>query len=228
MKKTFLILLTLSALILTGCQQSVNVDSNAAIFDASKFTPANAEDVSIEDIDMNGDGISEKVLYYKSDDTVGHKSKTSNQHLVILSYQDSEWNIIIDDAFANSNVAGLRFLKEFYVIDLKSDGKQELFVQWSFERPLGIGNYYLIAFVDGEYKFLDSPELNELAHLRIQDGEAEIILKSLDATPNGINEDYSIYCEEDLENKAMVNRYEESCRQLKLTVNLNNGSLERQ
>ncbi len=221
MKKILWVFLSVSALTLVGCQQAVT-------FDASDFTSPNAQDINVQDVDFDGDGSSEKVLYYKSDDTVGREIKTTNEHLSILSYRNSEWQIVKDDAFANTNQPVNRFYREQKIVDFGNDEKQELFVQWSYERPLGIGTYYVIAFVNGEYKFLDSPRLNELQYLDVTKGETEMYLTAVAVSSNGIEESYTIYCKEDLEGKPMSNRYEKSCRDIKLMVTLENENLKRQ
>ena len=221
MKKTVLAFLSISALTLVGCTQ-------VATFNASDFTPQNAQDIKVQDIDFNGDNSPEKVVYYKSDDTVESESKTTNQHLVLIAYKDAKWQVVKEDAFANSNVAGLRFLLDQKVIDLGGDRKQELFVQWAPERPLGIGTYYVAASINGEYKFLDSPALNELEYLDAAKGETEMQLAAVTPSSDGIKESYSIFCENDLKGKPMSDRYEKSCRNLDLQVTFNNGILKRQ
>jgi hypothetical protein len=221
MKKAVWALLSIVALTLVGCTQ-------VATFNVSDFTPQNAQDIKVQDVDFDGDGSPEKVVYYKSDDTVGFESKRTNEHLVILAYKDAKWQIVKEDAFVNSNVAGLRFLIDQKVIDFGSDKKQELFVQWAPERPLGIGTYYVVAFVNGEYKFLNSPTLNELEYLDTAKGEKEIYLTAVAPSSNRIKESYTIFCENDLKGKPMSDRYGKSCRQLDLTVTFYNGILKRQ
>ena len=221
MKKTVWVFLSILALTLIGCTQ-------VTTFNASDFTPQNAHDIKVQDVDFDGDGSSEKVIYYKSDDAVGSESKTTNQHLVILAYKDAKWQVVKEDTFANSNVAGLRFLLDQKVIDFGNDRKQELFVQWAPERPLGIGTYYVVALVNGEYKFLDSPTLNELEYLDAAKGETEMHLTTVAPSSDGIKESYDIFCENDLKGKPMSDRYEKSCRNLDLQVIFNNGTLKRQ
>ncbi|MBD3330004.1 hypothetical protein GF354_00570 [Candidatus Peregrinibacteria bacterium] len=222
MKITLWVLPLISILLVAGCQ-------TPGTFNASDFTPPNAQDISVQDADFNGDGISEKVLYYKSDDTVDSQSKTTNQHLLVISNENSQWQTVKEDAFANSNKAVLRFLRDHQVVDINNDGNQELLVQWSYERPMpSIGSYNIVTVINGEYKILDAPKLNNLEYLDIESGEAEMHLRSILATRNGIEENYTIYCQEDMEGKPMSNLYEKSCRELKITVTLDNGTLIRQ
>ncbi|OGH65881.1 MAG: hypothetical protein A3B90_03195 [Candidatus Magasanikbacteria bacterium RIFCSPHIGHO2_02_FULL_41_13] len=224
MQKIFFLFLFISTFLFlgAGCQTQVNT------FDVSSSIPPDARDVNVQDIDFSGDGKPEKVVYYKNDQTVNRESTTTFQHLVLFGENNSKWQVIREDAFANNNTTVERILADYKVIDFGNDGKQELFVQWSPERPLVIGTYYIVALVNGEYKFIDEPMLNQLEYLNVTNDEVEMYLVSVTPTKDGVKESYDIYCKKDLEGKSMADRYAISCRSIVLTSSFQGGTLMRQ
>ncbi|MFC1655604.1 hypothetical protein ACFL3C_01930 [Patescibacteria group bacterium] len=234
MKNLILALMGLLVILnFNGCAQTEPIaepitETTPAEFDAASFTTHNAEDVSVDEADFNGDGVNEKILYYKSENVVWQDQTVDSEHLLVIALEDNKWQVVKEDAFPNSNSEVLRFLRDYKVVDADNDGNKELFVQDSLERPMpAIGTYYLIAHHDSEYKFVHPPAMNNLEYLDIEAGETEIHLKSIDITDTGLEEQYAIYCEEDMEGKPMASRYSEICRDLKIEVKYTDGQLTR-
>lgn len=212
MKKEIVIALS-AVLVLAGCGGWF-----APKFDASSIVPADAKNVVVYDVDFDDDGSAEKVVTY---------ALGLNTMLLVFHQAGQTWLQVYDDAFGIGDQAATTYLHDVQTVDFGDDGMEEVFVQWSYDRPLGIGSYYVISLQDGLYTTAESTYIDETELLDRSKGESELLLSSYDITSEGVVEHYSVYCEVDMGGKPQATRYEKSCRVADVLVEYADGAFFR-
>jgi len=176
MKKSFFALL-LTSIILIGCQSiqttQVKPDAPAKIFDRQAFVPATAMSNSVYSLDLDSDGIEEKVIHYVNrDDIDGQGLFSKRDHINIYQLRENNWEINYEYIFPVINKdTGMRdwrsYVKEepdtrigsVSVIDVGNDGLQELMIK-NESMPFGewrFNSYEIIGKRNGEILILDLP-----------------------------------------------------------------------
>lgn len=157
----------------------------AVEFNSSHFLPKNAKDVKEFELDINGDGQKENVVFYKSDDVILDNQSRTNQHLKVYQLQNNQWQVIKEDIAANNNVGEERFIRKVEVIDIDADNKQELLVVTQVGRRYSMLRYYVFGLHNAKYQDLPINKVYLDYEKYLQNEETGVRLTDVSVTLDG-------------------------------------------
>lgn len=183
-----------------GCAEKVSTPQ--PIFDLPAYTPTDARDVGVIDLDLDGNGVLEKVMTYTLDDVpVGDANKTNMrdtvEYLVVYRYADGTWYVIKQDQKNKTWTPGsYGSFCQVEVVTFDGAARDFLLVR---KCHLGSGDegYYLFgwngsAFADiAIAKAYFDPD----AYLT-EPGDEFMTLEGVEAVSDGLIEEYSVTCTE--------------------------------
>ena len=201
------------------------VSSRTPAFDVSAHVLPRATDIVVQDVDFEGDGIFEKVVYYNSLDDIGEQVYRSHIHLRVFAWQEGKWNVIKDDR----GRVGVSELGMPHVIDMGSDGKQEMFAQKCTGRHCA-PRYYVFGLWEGEYADWPIPKAYLNQDIYKEPGDTFIHLRKVERLPagSGFLESYDVYCEEKLWGTASFGTDDAVCRHFEVSITYRDGAFAAQ
>lgn len=94
-------------------------------------------------VDLDGDGVEEGVLFYSVQSNTSQKSRGGNVYMAVLSQTSGEWKVVADVQGSSVDVASVE------VVDMMGDGTKQLIVGYSTSN-LGSRSLSLYQFKDGQ------------------------------------------------------------------------------
>ncbi len=196
-----------------------STDGIPMLFQKQYKAQSNIRSIKYQKADFDGDGISETVMSYISDDELFSGEGRTNGHLKII---DHSGNILKEDiAPQGSNVNHPVKFDTIQVVDFGNDGRQELLVRKQAPYEESEDNkYYVFGFINGEYsdypiqkgylhqeKYIDC-EKNKVASVSSEG----LNLNGLEVSPDGILEKYSYfdYCNSETQDIGIFQRYHQT------------------
>ncbi len=201
------------------------VEESIPPFVAASYLLPRSKDMSVQDIDFEGDGIQEKILYYTSFDNLGDEEYAENQHISVYKWQDSEWLLIKEDVARRGNTVAVDTSISFpEVIDLGEDNKQEMYVQKCSGRYCA-PRYYVFGLWEGEYTDWPIPKGYLNAEDYLHEGDTFIHLNRIEylSAISGFTEQYDVYCEKKIWGMVDFGTDKAVCRSFTLEVNFVEG-----
>jgi len=119
-------------------------------FDVSLYIPSKAQNVKTVTLDLNGDGVVERAVYFEEDDL---------QNVSLLMKVDGTYEEQRAYFFSHTGNPP-QYLKEMYAADPENDGREILLfnsVSPNLQNPTS-SVYNYVEFKDGDFKFVQPDE----------------------------------------------------------------------